>query len=252
MRRREIIGSSVSITDYDEVLGAIDTALAGGTPMYVCCAPASSLIFARDDVALSNALAAADVVTPDGMGVVHAARLLGEELAGRVYGPDLMDLQLARAAAAGTPTYLYGGFDDAALAALREALIERHPGLNIVGAQSPPHRALSAAESDRAIAEINASGAQVVWVGLGSPKQEIWMHESRAALAAPVLVGVGAAFDFFAGRVSQAPRWMQRASLEWLYRIFQDPLRLGRRYLLTLPRFAGLTLLQALREKRLR
>ena len=252
MRRREIIGTAVSITDYDEVLDAIDTALELGTRSYVCCTPASSLIFARDDRALANALTAADIVTPDGMGVVYAARLLGEKISDRVYGPDLMELQLARAAAAGTPTYLYGGFDDAALARLRDALADRHPGLTIVGTHSPPHRPLTREETDKLVAEINASGAQIVWVGLGSPKQEVWMHESRAALDAPVLVGVGAAFDFFAGRVSQAPAWMQRAGLEWLYRIFQDPLRLGRRYLLTLPRFVALVATQSLRERRFR
>ncbi|MFT4049393.1 MAG: WecB/TagA/CpsF family glycosyltransferase [Solirubrobacterales bacterium] len=252
MRRREIIGTKVSITDYDEVLDAIDTAVAGNTPSYICCTPASSLVFARDDIPLANALAAADVVTPDGMGVVHAARLLGEKIETRVYGPDLMDMQLARAAAAATPTYLYGGHDDAALTALREALVARHPGLNIAGSYSPPHRELTTDELSAACDAINASGARIVWVGLGSPKQEVWMHENRAVLEAPVLVGVGAAFDFFAGRVAQAPRWMQRASLEWLYRMFQDPARLGKRYLLTLPRFAALAFAQAFRERILR
>lgn len=249
MRTRAIIGTEVSITDYDEVLGAIERAIAQNERSYICCAPASSLVFARDDAALAGALAGADIVTPDGMGVVHAARLLGESIDDRVYGPDLMALTLEQSDAA---HFLYGGFDDHALSELRAALGARFPAATIAGAHSPPHRTPTAAETAAVAAEINASGAKIVWVGIGSPKQELWMQQLRGQLEAPVLIGVGAAFDFFAGRVGQAPRWMQRASLEWLYRIGQDPVRLGKRYLLTLPRFAALVLKQRLRERPLR
>lgn len=250
MRRREIIGTAVSMTDYAGVLDAIDHAVAADTPIYVCCAPASSLVHARGDAQLAKALAGATIVTPDGMGVVLAARMLGERLADRVYGPDLMELQLARAASSGTPLYLYGGFDEVALAQLQESLRARHPGLNIAGAWSPPHRPLRPDESAASAARINASGAKIVWVGIGSPKQELWMQELRPQLEAPVLVGVGAAFDFIAGRVKQAPDWMQDHGLEWLHRMARDPLRLGRRYLLTLPRFALLVLAQIISERR--
>jgi N-acetylglucosaminyldiphosphoundecaprenol N-acetyl-beta-D-mannosaminyltransferase len=163
-----------------------------------------------------------------------------------------MEFQCERAAEAGTPTYLYGGFDDEALAALKAELLKRFPGLKIAGSQSPPHRELTEVERAAVIEDVNSSGAQVVWVGLGSPKQEIWMQSFRSRLDAPVLVGVGAAFDFLAGRVAQAPDWMQRASLEWLYRVFQDPRRLGKRYLVTLPRFVALTIAQAVRSRILR
>ncbi len=250
MRNREIIGTTVSMTDYEGVLAAMADAVAGAKPIYICCTPASSLIFARGDAALASALADADIVTPDGMGVVHAARLLGDSISDRVYGPDLMEFHCDRAAREGTPIYLYGGHDEAALSALQDALAERFPGIVVAGAWSPPHRPLTDAETDEAVERINASGAKVVWVGIGSPKQELWMQSLRPRLEAPVLVGVGAAFDFLAGRVSQAPRWMQKASLEWLYRVGQDPLRLGKRYLLTLPRFAALVGLQAIRERR--
>ncbi|MGH2958451.1 MAG: WecB/TagA/CpsF family glycosyltransferase [Solirubrobacterales bacterium] len=252
MRQREILGTPVSMTDYDGVLAAIDAAQADGTRIYICCTPASSLIYARDDAALASALSEAAIVTPDGMGVVHAARLLGEEISDRVYGPDLMEFHCERAAAAGTPIFLYGGHDDDALARLESELIERFPGLTIAGAYSPPHRDLTTQESADLTAQINASGAQVVWIGIGSPKQELWMQSMRGQLEPPVLVGVGAAFDFLSGRVAQAPGWMQRASLEWFYRLIQDPLRLGRRYLATLPRFAALVLAQALRERKVR
>lgn len=252
MRSREILGTPVSITDYDGVLSAIDDAISDSAPIYICCTPASSLIYARDDPALASALQDAAIVTPDGMGVVHAARLLGEKISDRVYGPDLMELHCERAAAAGTPTFLYGGHDDEALAQLQSALVERFPGLQIAGSHSPPHRDLTSDERAAITAQVNASSAKVVWVGIGSPKQELWMQSMRGELEPPVLVGVGAAFDFFSGRVAQAPGWMQRASLEWLYRVIQDPLRLGRRYLATLPRFAALVLAQALRERKVR
>lgn len=252
MHRREILGTAVSMTDYEGVLSAIDAAVTEETKLYICCTPASSLVYARDDAALAGALSEAAIVTPDGMGVVHAARVLGETIKDRVYGPDLMEFHCARAAEDGTAVYLYGGHDQAALDQLLEALAIRFPGLKIAGAHSPPHRDLTAQETDEATAQINESGAQVVWVGIGSPKQELWMQAMRERLDPPVLVGVGAAFDFLSGRVAQAPKWMQRASLEWLYRVLQDPIRLGKRYFLTLPRFVMLVLAQRLRERRVR
>lgn len=254
MRRREILGTSVAITDYAEVLDVVDDAIERDRRIYICCAPASSLIFARDDSALADALADAAIVTPDGMGVVHAARLLGESLGERVYGPDLMVAALHRGAASPTPTpmFLYGGHDQQALDVLRSRISTDFSPELIVGDYLPPHRALSADEEDRVVEEINSSGAKIVWVGIGSPKQELWMQRLRDRLDPPVLVGVGAAFDFMSGRVAQAPGRMQRAGFEWLFRLTQDPLRLGRRYLLTLPRFAFLVAMQAVRERRVR
>ncbi len=251
MRRREIIGTAVSMTDYEEVLDTIDDAIAADRRIYICCAPASSLVFARDDEALADAFAHAEIVTPDGMGVVHAARLLGEKLGDRVYGPDLMAAQCKRSAAGPvrSPIFLYGGHDAKSLDALRANLSTVFSGIEIAGWHLPPHRDLTPEEEAAVVAEINASGAKIVWVGIGSPKQELWMRGMRERLDAPVLVGVGAAFDFFSARVAQAPGWMQRLSLEWLFRLLQDPARLGKRYLLTLPRFASLALAQAVRER---
>ena len=143
----------------------------------------------------------------------------------------------ARAARTGTPMYLYGGRSPEALALLEERLRERFPGLRIVGGHSPPFRPLTAAEEEQAIAEIDSSGAAVVWVGIGQPKQEKWMLRMRPRLSAPLLVGVGAAFDFHAGLVSQAPRWMQRSGLEWTYRLSREPRRLWWRYAHHNPRF---------------
>lgn len=248
--RREIIGTPVSILDYAALLDLIDEAVAGGRRIVVCFTPASTLVMARRDPALRDALAAADVVAPDGMGVVKAARLLGEDIHERVYGPDLMLLQCERAVEHGHRVWLQGGVDDDALAELRAELERRFPGLRIAGGESPPHREPTAAERAATIARINESGADVVWVGLGSPKQELWMHELRDSLDAAALCGVGAAFDFHIGRVAQAPRWLRDRGFEWLYRLLREPLRLGRRYLGTLPHFALLVLMQALRERR--
>ena len=154
-----------------------------------------------------------------------------------MYGPDLMAAFCARAAERDVPIYLYGGRTPEALALLQARLRERFPGLRIAGAYSPPFRELSAAEEDEVVSRIDGSGAAVVWVGTGQPKQEKWMYRMRPRLAAPLLVGVGAAFDFHAGLVSQAPRWMQRAGLEWAYRLSREPRRLWRRYARYNPRF---------------
>jgi N-acetylglucosaminyldiphosphoundecaprenol N-acetyl-beta-D-mannosaminyltransferase len=248
LRSREIIGTTVSITDYGEVLDAIDEAVATKDRLYICCTPASSLVFARDDLPLRFALEGAAIVTPDGMGVVYAARLLGEKIGDRVYGPDLMLAHCKRAEQSGQRVWLYGGFDDAALAELESALLKRFPKLQLAGSYSPPHRPLTPDESDSLVAKLNADAPDVVWVGLGSPKQEVWMRDMRPSVNAAVMVGVGAAFDFVAGRVPQAPRWMQKFGLEWIYRLLRDPGRLARRYFTTLPRFVALVLVQKLRD----
>jgi N-acetylglucosaminyldiphosphoundecaprenol N-acetyl-beta-D-mannosaminyltransferase len=156
----------------------------------------------------------------------------------------------AHAASTGTQIYLYGGRSEQALTLLTDRLRARFPDLRIVGGWSPPFRPLTATERERVAREIDASGAQVVWVGTGQPKQELWMHEMRPLLAAPLLVGVGAAFDFHAGLVSQAPAWMQRAGLEWLYRLSREPRRLWRRYASQNPRFVVGFARQYLRARR--
>ena len=194
---------------------------------------------AREDAELREAVLGASLVVPDGQPLVWALQALGHPLATRVYGPDLMAAHCARAAHTGMPVYLYGGSSDAALAQLRRRLAERHPGLVIAGGHSPPHRPLTEAEAARVAADIDGSGARVVWVGIGVPKQEKWMAAMRPVLSAPVLIGVGAAFDFHAGLVAQAPPALQRAGLEWAYRLSREPRRLWRRYFNYNPRFVA-------------
>jgi N-acetylglucosaminyldiphosphoundecaprenol N-acetyl-beta-D-mannosaminyltransferase len=177
-------------------------------------------------------------VVPDGQPLVWALNALGHD-ASRVYGPDLMARYCERSAGTGTRMYLYGGRSQGALVELALQLRRRYPGLKIVGGYSPPYRSLDDEERDWITKEINSSGADVVWVGTGQPKQEIWMHEMRERLDAPMLIGVGAAFDFHAGLVPQAPDWMQAAGLEWAYRLSKEPRRLWKRYARYNPRFVA-------------
>jgi N-acetylglucosaminyldiphosphoundecaprenol N-acetyl-beta-D-mannosaminyltransferase len=174
---------------------------------------------------------------PDGQPLAWGLRALGYEIDARVYGPELMDRACERATHSGQRHYLYGGRDEATLARLTDNLRSRHPGLTIAGGYSPPFRDLSEVELDELAVRINATRPDVVWAGIGVPKQEKWMAAMRERLTAPVLIGVGAAFDFHAGLVPQAPGWMQRSGLEWLFRLKQEPRRLWRRYARHNPRF---------------
>ncbi len=216
---------------------------------YMTAAAVNLVMSAREEPETMAAVAGATLAVPDGMPLVWALRALGHGRATRVYGPDLMLAFCARAAAEGTPMYLYGGRDEAALELLTERLRARFPGLCIAGGCSPPFREPTAAEEAETVARIDGSGAAVVWVGTGQPKQERWMHRMRPRLQASLLVGVGAAFDFHAGLVPQAPRWMQRSGLEWGYRLAREPRRLWRRYARYNPRFVAAFAMQYLQER---
>jgi N-acetylglucosaminyldiphosphoundecaprenol N-acetyl-beta-D-mannosaminyltransferase len=227
----------------------MEAMIAAGARGYVTAAAVNLVMSAREQPQTLAATLAATLAVPDGQPLVWALRALGHARATRVYGPDLMAKFCARAAHSGIPMYLYGGRTPAALALLEARLRERFPGLRIVGSCSPPFRALSAEEEREVVAAIDASGAHVVWVGIGQPKQEQWMLAMRPRLAAPLLVGVGAAFDFHAGLVSQAPTWMQRSGLEWTYRLSREPRRLWRRYARYNPLFVVGFARQYLRER---
>jgi N-acetylglucosaminyldiphosphoundecaprenol N-acetyl-beta-D-mannosaminyltransferase len=203
----------------------------------------------QEDPALRAAVEASDFTVPDGQPLVWALRALGHPLEDRVYGPELMDRACARAARNGQRFFLYGGRNQGALVELTRMLRLRHPGLKIVGGYAPPFRELTDAEDEAVALEIHRSGADVVWVGIGVPKQEKWMARMRDRLDTPVLIGVGAAFDFHAGIIPQAPALMQRCGLEWLYRLRQEPRRLWKRYLTYNPRFVLGFALQYMRRR---
>jgi N-acetylglucosaminyldiphosphoundecaprenol N-acetyl-beta-D-mannosaminyltransferase len=230
-------GIPIALTDYERTLRFIDDAVAAGERGYVCVSNVHTVMAAQEDAELRSALEASTFNVPDGMPLVWALNLLGHSLRDRVYGPELMARASACAAESGQRFYLYGGRNQGALVQLALNLRTRYPGIRIVGGYSPPHRPLTAEEEDQVAEEINATEADVVWVGIGVPKQEKWMAKMRDRLDAPVLIGVGAAFDFHAGLVPQAPPVLQRTGLEWAYRLVQEPRRLWRRYLRYNPRF---------------
>jgi len=207
----------------------------------------NSLVNAQSVDRYRAAILAADLVVPDGMPLVWLLRLKGHNIRQRVYGPDLMLLLCEEAAKRGWRCFLYGGAPGVP-EQLKEVLEKRFPGLQIVGTYSPPFRPLTAEEDESVCAMINAAKPDIVWVGLGSPKQDIWMYEHREKLDVSVMHGVGAAFDFLTGRVKQAPRWMMNAGLEWLFRLLQEPRRLWKRYTLTNLKFVFYLLAHALRS----
>jgi N-acetylglucosaminyldiphosphoundecaprenol N-acetyl-beta-D-mannosaminyltransferase len=185
---------------------------------------------------LRNVFNSAGISAPDGMPMVWAAKHAGVPGGTRCYGPDCMLDICSLAADEGWPIFLYGGKEGVA-EQLAERLTTRYPSLLIVGTMSPPFRPLTPNEVEQEISEINASGARLVFVGIGTPKQDRWMAARLQELNANVLLGVGAAFDFHTGLVRQAPRWMQRSGLEWLFRLTMEPLRLSGRYLRNNPAF---------------
>jgi N-acetylglucosaminyldiphosphoundecaprenol N-acetyl-beta-D-mannosaminyltransferase len=237
VRARDVLGVPVSMVDYERATEVMDRLVTTRERGYVCVAPVHALMEAQDDGDMLSALCGATLVVPDGMPVVWAANLLGESLGDRVYGPELMLRFSAVCAERGHRVWLYGGRDQSSLVQLARALRQRFPGIEIVGGYSPPFRALSDEEESSVSEQINAARADVIWVGIGVPKQEKWMARMRDRLEAPVMCGVGAAFDLHSGRVSMAPAWMQQHGLEWVYRVAQEPRRLVGRYLRTNPRF---------------
>jgi N-acetylglucosaminyldiphosphoundecaprenol N-acetyl-beta-D-mannosaminyltransferase len=232
-----VIGIPLALTDYESTLDWVDAAVDARARAYVCVAAVHTVMACQEDPELRAAVMGADFTVPDGQPLVWALRALGHPLKDRVYGPELMDRACARAARTGRRFYLYGGRNAGALVELTRMLRLRHPGLKIVGGYAPPFRELTDDEETAVAEDIRRCRADVVWVGIGVPKQEKWMARMRHRLDAPVLIGVGAAFDFHAGLVPQAPAGMQRLGLEWLYRLCQEPRRLWRRYARYNPRF---------------
>jgi N-acetylglucosaminyldiphosphoundecaprenol N-acetyl-beta-D-mannosaminyltransferase len=234
----EVLGIPLAVSDYAHVIDWMEGMIAADARGYLTAAAVNLVMSAQEQPETMAAVLGATLVVPDGMPLVWALHALGHSRATRVYGPDLMLLFCERAAREGLPIYLYGGrHDDDARELLIRRLQERFPRLEIAGASSPPFRELTQSEDDHEIELINDSGAAVVWVGTGQPRQEQWMHRMRPRLTPPLLVGVGAAFDFHAGLISQAPSWMQRNGLEWAYRLSREPRRLWRRYARYNPRF---------------
>ncbi len=248
-RTREILGLPIAMTDYDGAIDVMDSMIEHRDPGYVCAVPVHAVMVAQHDRVMREAILGSTLTVPDGMPLVWAANWLGERLDNRVYGPELMLRYCARSAQRGYRVWLYGGRDQGSLAQLALNLRRRFPDITIAGGYSPPFRPLTSAEEDELVRRVNADRPDVLWVGIGVPKQEKWMARMRDRLEVPVMVGVGAAFDFHADRISQAPSWMRERGLEWTYRIAQEPRRLLPRYLYYNPAFLAAVGRQLARER---
>jgi exopolysaccharide biosynthesis WecB/TagA/CpsF family protein len=231
-RKVDLLGVQVSVTTYEEAAAVILQAASRGVSGLVSCHAVHAIVTASREPSLRAKVNTFSMVTADGQPVRWALNLLHRaRLSERVYGPELMLRLCQGAAAAGVPIYLYGGNTEVA-GRLETEFRHLWPGLQIAGSESPPFRALTPDEDRSVVDRINRSGARLVFVGLGCPKQDLFAYEHRHTIKA-VQVCVGAAFDFHAGVKKMAPRWMQRRGMEWLYRLAQEPRRLWRRYLVT-------------------
>lgn len=235
-RRVDVLGLHVSATNLDLATEQIDSWINNGQPEYVCVTGVHGTMESQQNPELLEIHNKAGLVTPDGMPLVWCCRMAGAKWVDRVYGPDLMLRLCEESVAKGWSHFFYGAGEGVAEQLARNLSL-RYPGLKVAGVLSPPFRELDSHEVEEIARTLNTSGADVVWVGLSTPKQEQWMSAFRPRLEAPVLIGVGAAFDIHAGTLRQAPRWVQRSGMEWFFRLMMEPRRLWRRYLRSNPRF---------------
>lgn len=234
--RIDVLGVGISAVNMEMAVTELARWINQNEQHYVCVTGVHGVMEAQADPALLRIHNRSGLTTPDGMPMVWAGKRAGADHMARVYGPDLMLEICARSPAEGWTHYFYGG-KEGVPELLARRLEERFPGLKVVGTHSPPFRTLTDAEAEATVTMINQAGPDFVWVGLSTPKQERWMDANAASLEAPAILGVGAAFDIHAGLLPQAPAWMQRIGLEWLYRLYKEPRRLWKRYLGSNPRF---------------
>lgn len=234
----------VDRTSYSEAVDRILDWARKGESRYVCCAAVNNAVLAWESPEYRRVMNEADLVTPDGMPLVWWLHLSGERGAARVYGPDLT-LHLLQAAAHERLAVGFYGSDRHTVQRLTRRVLVRFPGLQIAYACAPPFREVTPEEDAAVCEQVRTCSVRLLFVGLGAPKQERWMAAHRGRIPA-VMIGVGAAFDFLAGTKPQAPRWMQRAGLEWLFRLSTEPRRLGPRYLRQNPKFLALLALEGL------
>lgn len=242
--KHNVLGVGVSAVDYNAAVDRVLAAAQERRSLAVSALAVHGVMTGVMDEAHRRRLNGFDLLVPDGQPVRWAIRWLhGVQLPERVYGPTLTLKLCERAAQVGVPVYFYGSKADV-LERLTSNLTNRFPGLIIAGSEPSKFRRLTEAEKHETARRISGSGAAMVFVGLGCPRQEIWVHEYKPLLPMP-LIAVGAAFDFHAGTLSQAPPWMQKRGLEWLYRLSKEPNRLWRRYLYLNPYYLALLGLQA-------
>ncbi len=225
-----ILGVGISAIDINDACSLVVDSILYKRKIYICVCPVSTIMECKRNKKVFMSVNSADLATPDGMPSVWIGKMLGFKNIRRVYGPELMQEICEISQKNSYKNYLYGSSSNV-LSKLREKLNIKYPTLIISGIFSPPFKQLTKDEDDRIVKDINSNNPDIVWVGLGSPKQDLWMYEHRKKINAPVMIGVGAAFDFLAGTKPQAPRWMRDAGLEWFFRLVTEPKRLWRRYL---------------------
>jgi N-acetylglucosaminyldiphosphoundecaprenol N-acetyl-beta-D-mannosaminyltransferase len=235
-QRIKILDILVDVLTLEKAVYRIEQWVKQRHKAYVCVAPVSTVVEAIDDTDYRRIINNADMVTPDGMPVVWTARLKGQKEIRRVYGPDLMRLICEDPCLSHLKHFFLGATNET-LSLLQECLREKNPDIQIMGVFAPPFLKQAQREEKAVIDRINQSGADILWVGLGSPKQDYWISLHRNLLDIPVIIGIGAAFDFLAGVKPQAPVWMRQCGLEWLFRLCCEPRRLWRRYLIGNIRF---------------
>jgi N-acetylglucosaminyldiphosphoundecaprenol N-acetyl-beta-D-mannosaminyltransferase len=247
--RVNVLGVGVSAINMEQALDQLICCIERRVRAYVVVCTVYAVMECQRNPELRSLVNRAEMVTPDGMPLVFLSHRMGYSNVDRVYGPDLMLAFSELAVQRGYTNFYYGGAEGIP-EKLAEKLAQRFPGLQVVGTYSPPFRVLTEEEDEAVVNMINSANPDIVWVGLGSPKQDFWMAQHRERLKAPVLIGVGAAFDFHTGWKPQAPRWMRRYALEWLFRLCMEPRRLWKRYLINNPLFVLLVLCQVLKIRR--
>lgn len=226
----DILGVNVSAINMGDALGIIQESISKDKHIYICVCPVSTIMECKRNKDVLKSLNSATLVTPDGMSVVLIGRMKGFKNIRRVYGPDLM-LEVCRVSEKyGYRNFFYGS-TNLVLENLQIKLKQAFPNLIVSGVFSPPFRKPTLAEDKIEVDKINSTHSQILWVGLGSPKQDLWMSEHRDKINCPVMIGVGAAFDFLSGTKPQAPKWIRNSGFEWLFRLTTEPKRLWRRYL---------------------
>lgn len=238
MKTCNILGTNITVTNMAETVAYIENQIGELRGNYICVSNVHTTVTGYEDKEYQKIQNSAAAALPDGKPLSLYSRKHGFPEAERVTGPDLMGELFQRNN--GLRHYFYGGKEET-IKVLSEKLPAQYRDLVIAGMVSPPFRPLTAEEDAEAVRKINESEADIIWVGLGAPKQERWMYEHRDKVCG-VMIGVGAGFDYYAGTIRRAPLWMQKMSLEWLYRLLQDPKRLLKRYLVTNFKFLWLTM----------
>ncbi len=232
----DVLGVKVSAINLKLAVEMADEWVAAGRPGYICVTGVHGVMEAQSDSRFLRVLNRAFINAPDGMPMSWIGRYQGFREMDRVYGPDFMTAMCRRSVERGYRSFLYGGKPGVA-ELLSETLQKKFPGLQVVGTYTPPFGSLTPKEEEEILVQVRESNPDILWVGLSTPKQERFMAQYIERLQVPLLVGVGAAFDYHTGRIRDCPEWIKRAGLQWLHRLMQDPRRLWKRYLRNNPAF---------------